>query len=417
MIMSTRVFAFLALILGASLSAQTSGDLSLDEFAHARAQVLGLGGHTSAPFVSSESGGVVEISPGEMHEIYFDAMKYEGKSTRVFALIEIPLGASSDNKVPGIVLVHGGGGSAFEEWVKLWVAHGYAAISIAVEGQTNVRIVNEEGKRSWKRHDWAGPRRAGIYGDMAKPIEDQWMYHAVADTILANSLLTSLPVICGNKIGLMGISWGGVIASTVIGIDDRFAFAIPTYGCGHKFDSENQYGRALGESDQYKKVWDPMVRLSRAALPVQWLSWPGDKHFPMDALAASYRAAPGPRLVTLIPGMKHGHGAGWRPADSYAFADSIVRGGVIWARQTNESLTGDQFTVRFETTKPIDRAELVSTVDSGFTGLRNWTQKPAKLEFLDGEWEATATLPEPTTAWFINLKSGGLTASSDFQER
>ena len=66
------------------------------------------------------------------------------------------------------------------------------------------------------------------------------------------------------------------------------------------------------------------MRLGRASMPVQWLSWPGDKHFPMEALAASYRAAPGPRMVTLIPGMGHGHGAGWQPPDSYAFADSVL---------------------------------------------------------------------------------------------
>ena len=96
-----------------------------------------------------------------------------------------------------------------------------------------------------------------------------------------------MPEVDADKVGVMGISWGGVITSTVIGIDDRFAFAIPTYGCGHKFDSANQYGKALGQSDFYKQVWDPMVRLAQAKMPVQWLYWPGDKHFPLDALAAS----------------------------------------------------------------------------------------------------------------------------------
>ena len=47
----------------------------------------------------------------------------------------------------------------------------------------------------------------------------------------------------------MGISWGGVITSTVIGIDDRFAFAIPTYGCGDLAEVPNQYGKSLGNHD------------------------------------------------------------------------------------------------------------------------------------------------------------------------
>jgi hypothetical protein len=53
-----------------------------------------------------------------------------------------------------------------------------------------------------------------------------------APTVLANSLLRSLPQVDAEKVSLMGISWGGVIASTVAGIGPRFAFAIPTYGCG-----------------------------------------------------------------------------------------------------------------------------------------------------------------------------------------
>ena len=62
--------------------------------------------------------------------IYFDALPYEGKSTRTYAWLGLP--ENTKTKVPGIVLVHGGGGSAFKEWVERWNKHGFAAISIAV---------------------------------------------------------------------------------------------------------------------------------------------------------------------------------------------------------------------------------------------------------------------------------------------
>ena len=393
-----------------------NGTRSKTSLPTAKAKVAALGQLTAAPVARDITGTPIGISTGKMLKTYIDALDYEGKPTRFFALIEIPSSASTSTKVPGIVLVHGGGGSAFEEWADLWVARGYAAISIAVEGQTNERDVTSAGKRRWKRHAWAGPQRTGIYGDMSKPIAAQWMYHAVADTILANSLLRSLPEVADDKVGIMGISWGGVITSTVIGIDNRFAFAIPTYGCGHKFDSKNQYGAALGNSTLYRELWDPIVRLDQATMPVLWLSWPGDKHFPMDALAASYRTATGPRLVSLIPGMKHGHAAAWRPAESYVFADSIVRQGKIWARQTGAELKGDRFEVSFETTRHVDRAYLVATSENGFTGNRTWTQTPAALVKKSHEWVATATVPKSTTAWFMNLSADGLTASSDFQE-
>lgn len=415
-----RVWLFLILALGIRVSilhADESKAWRASELEEARTQIQSLKDLTAAPAIMNERGEPVQVSPGEINEIYFSALPYKGMETRAFALIKLPGEATKVDKVPGIVLVHGGGGSAFKEWVDLWVTHGYAAISIAVEGQTDERQGNGPGRRPWVRHGWAGPKRVGIYGDMAEPIKDQWMYHAVADTVLANSLLRSLPEVDAERVGVMGISWGGVITSTVIGIDNRFAFAILVYGCGHKFDSENQYGNALGKSELYEEAWDPIVRLDRASMSVQWLSWPGDKHFPMDAFTASYRQASGRRLVTLIPGMKHGHGAAWRRPDSYAFADSIVRDNAIWARQTGAELDGDRYQARFKTTKPAEEAVLVSTVDSGFTGNRTWIQFAAELTNVDGEWMVASTLPPGTTAWFLNLKCGKLTASSDFEQR
>ena len=315
------------------------------------------------------------------------------------------------------MLVHGGGGTAFREWVEKWTERGYAAISIAVEGQTDeAEQVPDSARRSWKQHAWPGPKRDGIYADSSEPLRDQWIYHAVADTVLANSLLRSLPQVDVENVGLMGISWGGVITSTVIGIDSRFAFAIATYGCGHLFDSANHWGEALGSNRLYREVWDPMVRMDRVRTPVLWLSWPGDTAFPLDCQAACYRSAPGPRMVSLIPNMRHSHRAGWNPPDSYAFADSVVSSGEPWLAKTESDLTDGTVRVRFTAAKPLDGASFVWTSDAGFTGSREWNESAAQLS-RDGEiWLVTADLPDIATAWFVNVRSGGLTASSDYHE-
>ncbi|MBI5694108.1 MAG: dipeptidyl aminopeptidase, partial [Verrucomicrobia bacterium] len=260
------------------------------------------------------------------------------------------------------------------------------------------------------------PARTGIYGDSDQPLADQWIYHAAADTILAHSLLRSRPEVDPQKVGVCGISWGGVITSTVIGIDSRWAFAIPIYGCGHLADAGNQYGRALGSNPLYREVWDPMVRLPRVQFPVLWLSWPGDQHFPLDCQAASYRAAPGPRMVALIPEMKHSHPAGWNPPDSYAFAESIVRTGRPWLRVAAQRASGGEARVEFVSTDPLDSAALLSSADPGITGARKWMATSATLERRADRWVATAPLPPGTRAWFINVRRGSLTASSDFHE-
>ncbi len=349
---------------------------------------------------------------GEIKAIYFDALEWKGKPTKVFAWLGVPKNPSG--KVPGIVLVHGGGGTAFQPWVQQWNDRGFAAIAISVEGQTSNR--SETNPKAWQRHESGGPGRVGIYSDSKQALPDQWMYHAVADTILSHSLLRSLPGVDPEKIGIMGISWGGVITSTVIGIDSRFAFAIPTYGCGDLSMAGNQYGRSLGGNLLYQQVWDPILRLDRAKLPVLWFSWPEDKHFPLDHQAASYRRAPGPRMVALVPKMGHGHGPPWTRPESYAFAESVVREKSPWCVQTTAGANGKTARVAFTSSKPLDRATLVSTTGSGITGSRTWLESPAKLEGKGGGWHANATLSEGTTAWFINVHSGALISSSDFQE-
>ena len=378
-----------------------------------RSAVLELGKLTAPPAVRAVEGSAPD---GASRAVFFDALPWKGKPTRVFAWLGVPAGR--EGRAPGIVLVHGGGGTAFREWVEKWTARGFAAISIAVEGQTDARGPRgpETTATGWKRHEWAGPARDGIYGDSEAPLRDQWMYHAVADTVLANSLLRSMPEVDPDKVGLMGVSWGGVITSTVIGIDPRFAFAIPTYGCGHLADAGNHYGRALGANALYLGVWDPMVRMARARMPVLWLSWPEDRHFPLDAQASCYRAAPGPHMVALLPGLRHGHPPAWNAPESYAFAEAVVRSGRPWCVQRSAAVAGRAVRVVFESAKPLDGAVLVSTTGSGFTGDRTWAESAASLARGDGGWIVTAPVPAGTTAWFVNVRSGGLTASSDYRE-
>jgi hypothetical protein len=149
---------------------------------------------------------------------------------------------------------------------------------------------------------------------------------------------------------------------------------------------------------------------------VLWLSWPTDLAFPLDCQAACYRAAPGPHMVSLIPGMGHSHIAGWTPPDSYAFADSIVGSGRPWLAEKSGELADGEVRIVFASSKPLDRAVLVWTSDAGFSGSRKWSESPADLARQGDRWLATAPLPEAATAWFVNVQSGDLTASSDYRE-
>ena len=240
------------------------------------------------------------------------------------------------------------------------------------------------------------------------------MYHAVSQTILANSLLRSLPEVEDEQVGLMGVSWGGIISSIVLGIDQRFAFTIPVYGCGYLNEADNHYKPALSNNNVYLKGWEAGHRLSLATMPVLWLSWPGDKHFPMEILRKSYDQCGSKNMVSLVPNMGHGHGPAWSRPESYAFAKSVLENGTIWCERMESGVLKNQLFAKFKTDRELDSATLVHSTDDGYTGHRKWTENPIRLRKKDGIWLADWPLPANTTGWYINVEADGLIVSSDY---
>lgn len=335
--------------------------------------------------------------------ILYSGPQYQGKPTKVFAWLGLPV--KREGRVPAVVLVHGGGGTASKAWVQNWNNHGYAAISMSLEGHTDQKARLPDG----------GPARPGIFGDSSAPIKDQWMYQCIADATLAAALLRDLPEVDPGKIGIVGCSWGGIITATVIGIDPRYAFAIPVYGCGGLDTIPNHYGASLANNEVYKKVWDANLRLHRARMPILWHSWPQDTHFPMDAVSlSSKRAGHGASVLCLVPGMGHGNLTA-RP-EWFAFADSVLNEGRPWIVQESCRLDAGKIAAIFDSTTLLDSAVLVSTADTGHTGSRKWIESAATVSKVGDRWVAEAVVPEGTTACFLNVKSGPLTATSEYHE-
>ena len=409
------------------------------EFGTERAQLISLGSLTTAPMSYTDASGTdaASIAAGATTSLYFEGLSYQGQDTRVFAHLGIPDGASAAAPVPGVVLVHGGGGTAFSTWVERWKERGYAAISIAVEGQTDEAATQSEidagqAVGSWRKHVAAGPSRAGAYSDHALPLAEQWMYHAVADTILAHSLLAALPEVDASKIGLMGISWGGVIAATTMGLNDRIAFAIPAYGNGHKYDIPNYFGAALEDNDTYRALWDPIRWIAASTAPTLWLTWLLENNFSLDSQAATYLKAAGLRTVSIVPDMGHGHAAAWNRPESYDFADAVVQTGVPWSVQESVLEQNGMAEAIFVSSRPFTKGTLFHTNDHGWTGAFSWTQTEVSelQEISPGRWRVQAPLPGDASAWLFVLRASvddpangigysdtELIVSSDYQER
>lgn len=109
---------------------------------------------------------------------------YKGKSTRVFAYYSSPLtlGIESDKakKFPGVVLVHGGGGTAFAKWAEIYARRGYAAIAMDLGGKWLPEPSDKPEKAAVPLSD-GGPAADDTtkFSPTEPPHRDQWTYHAV----------------------------------------------------------------------------------------------------------------------------------------------------------------------------------------------------------------------------------------------
>lgn len=358
-----------------------------------------------------------EITAEGVQSLYYDGPAFQGKPTRVFAFLGLPK-LDPGAKAPGMVLVHGGGGTAFDRWVRLWNSRGYAAIAMDLCG---CLPTGKEGRKgSWQRHEAGGPPGWGGFDQVDWPAADQWTYQAVADIVLAHSLLRSHPQVDPQRIGLTGISWGGYLTCIVSDVDPRFRFAVPVYGCGllgensawiptlEKLGPEN--------SARWLAWWDPSVYLKRSKMPMLWVDGTNDFAYPMDSLQKSYRLPQGPRTVCLRVRMPHGHGpAGENPPEIHAFADSVLRGAAPLAKVTAQGRQGDHVWADYQATSPIKQAELNFTRDTGKWQQRKWETVPAQLDA--AQHRASARLAEGVRVYYLNLvDERGLIVSSEHEE-
>lgn len=359
--------------------------------------------------------------PDGVSALCFEGLPFQRKPTRIFAYYAVPVSATADKPAPGIVLVHGAGGTAFADWVKLWVDRGYAAIAFDHDGGIPV------GKYSnWERNpDGAGPKRAGFNDVVTRPVPDHYMYHAVADTILAHSLLRSLPGVDADRIGITGISLGGVVGSVAVGVDHRFKFFAPVYGCGFISENDDDGSRFIDSklpwmetehrATTWNRLWDPQHYLPRSRLPILWVNGTNDFAFTLKAWQRSYRVAPGTVALSLRVRMKHGHGgAGENPDEIRAFAEHVVNGGASLLRVGAQGREGDAAWVAYDSPRALVRAELNFSRASGRWQDRLWETAPATVS----GGRVSAALPADATAWFFNLiDDRGLIVSSEHVER
>lgn len=271
--------------------------------------------------------------------ITYDGAMIGSSKTKVFAYLGFPEGASAENPVPAVVLVHGSqNGIPYAKWVKEWNNRGYAAISMSTNNFFPKNNTAGDREYSGELSNW----NVGLYGvfeeegyvtaprnevmsDSDKHYSQMWMYHAVSDCILAGNLLRADARVNSELVGICGISWGATVTSIAIGYDSSYAFAIPIYGSGYLTEAHTVFANVFGK-DKNPEYWLAEKRFDNADMPILWLCMNNDTPFSMNSNIKSYlhtfKNNEETRLAA-INGWAHSHGSGWSREEAYAFADSV----------------------------------------------------------------------------------------------
>jgi len=356
---------------------------------------------------------------GPVQSLFYTGEAYKGHATEVFAFYASPatLGKSGGaKKFPAVVLIHGGGGTAFAEWAWLWAQRGYAAIAMDLGGslpippvydpKTGIPVPNQTAKKETRvRLANGGPDqgRGEKFDTIGGETNGQWPFHAVASVIRAHSLLRSFPEVDADRTAVTGISWGGYITCLVASLDDRFKAAVPVYGCGFLHEGESVQKPSIDKLGDLARRWvekyDPSSLLPRCHVPILFVNGTNDVHYPLDSYQKSFECVPGVKQMRIQVNMHHGHISGWEPKEIGLFIDSHCSGGKPLPIPGKPGIEGEKVRVTFTVTTALKSATLHYTTDDGVRSKRAWKEIPAVIS------ADTVIAPRPpvdANTWFIS---------------
>lgn len=357
---------------------------------------------------------------GPVHSLLYTGENYKGHPTEVFAFYASPatLGeAKPGTKFPGVVLIHGGGGTAFAEWAWLWAKRGYAAIAMDLSGsrpidpifdpKTGKPVFNQAVKKETRtRLPDGGPDQGSAekFDSIGGDVSDDWPYHAAASVIRAHSLLRSFPEVDADNTAVTGISWGGYTTCLVASLDDRFKAAVPVYGCGFLYVGESVQKPSIDKLGDRREAWikayDPSSLLPHCHVPILFVNGSNDIHYPLDSYEKSFDAVPGRKQMRIQINMRHGHPPGWAPQEIGLFIDTFCRHGEPLPAPGKLAVEKGRVRLNYQSVVPLKSATLHYTTETGLRSKRTWKETPADIT------KEVITCPQPpaeANTWFISL--------------
>ncbi|MDQ3815408.1 MAG: acetylxylan esterase, partial [Armatimonadota bacterium] len=244
---------------------------------------------------------------------------YRGEPMRIFAYYAHP---AAPGKYPGVVHIHGGGGSA--EFWRTWAfaEAGYACLSF------DWNTFNDP-PAQWKPGDPLPTKTYTVFGNIRYDYDKTWdtwgrqfftikpddkapvLYRAVMAARRALTWLSQRPEVDAQRLAVEGQSWGGFMTQLVAGIDLRVKAAVSSAAAGAW---ESRYRARLGmhlqelsaqEMQEWVRRYDPASYAGRVTAPLLVRFAASDFFASIDTLAEYWPKITAPKTLQLLPGDSH----------------------------------------------------------------------------------------------------------------
>ena len=337
--------------------------------------------YRDAPFADSQAEGlravlVTGYGPAPDDKT-FSGPNPKGLSSKVkaefFAYIGFPEGPVPEGGFPGIVLIHGGGGTAYPQYTKFWVKHGYAVI--ALDWYNQRPIPPADPKKPVDRAPLPGGKRQDHVAN-------------VANMILSHSLLRSLKNVNPEKTAFVGLSWGSWYGAMVASLDTRFKGGVEIY-CG---DVKN------GSSKKANSFINGRFHHA-AKIPLYWVAGTNDQNVTLASLDAGFQECPKVENKSLVIRLPHSH-IGFTFPSCFRMAAHFTQGGPGLPKLSDIDWNGNQVKARIlDPGKGIRKAILCYTDSTEKVyHKRVWKSVAAKIE----KDVITAELPDGAHQFFLS---------------
>ena len=233
----------------------------------------------------------------QVEEVYYGSREYKGHPVKIFGYFCYPKGRG---KLPGLLICHGGGGTANLPGAIVWAQHGYAVLAIDLPGK---------GEQRWHSRSGGPDMDVPILLRTSPDPSYNYLIHAVAAVRNGITFLTEREEVNPNRLGMVGLSWGGVITLLTNGQDTRLKAAVNVFGAGFISEGCTWQDRFALKSSQEVTQWetliDPKNFLATQHAPILFMTGTNDHCYYLPTFQKSYEEITVPKKLVFLPNSRH----------------------------------------------------------------------------------------------------------------